>query len=398
MGELIRYKYIHETKNLEKLSSEFVKFNGVSKKHSKMHSISSYLAMFNPNLASYFINNYSKEGDLIVDNFSGRGTSLLVCRELNRNFIGTDLNPYAYILSKSKSKNLDLDMILSRVDEMNKEFNEWNKHTELDLNTHEYLDISAIYSNEVLKQLIFIREKYGKNWRDLNDVDTFIISIMFGLMQGKTKKDGTSSYFSVSMPNTFSMSPNYVKNYVLKNNLTYPKESIFPKIINRIKVKYESINSKSKVKIIYGDALKANRIRKGTVDLFFTSPPYLNIINYTNDNWIRLWLLGYDRTSLKTEIKLDDKHNYQNYCNFIKKYLNSKYELSSKNGKMILVVGDINNKMNFEEVISDISDKIKWKLVEVHKNEINSNNKVTKMINAKATTKENIYIFEKGDK
>lgn len=397
MSELIRYKYINKEKRLELINSETVKFNGVSKQHSKMHSISSYLAMFNPNLASFFIKKYSKEGDLVVDNFSGRGTSLLICRELNRNFFGTDLNPYAFVLSKSKSKNLNLNKIIRKVNEMQLEYVEWIKKQKLDLTSENYLDISAIYSNRVLKQLIFFREVYGKNWKNLKDIEIFIISIMLGLMHGPVKKDGTSSYFSVSMPNTFSMSPNYVRNYVKKKNLSYPEDSIFPKIINRIKIKYENINSSSKVTIKYADALKINNLRKESVDLFFTSPPYLNIINYTNDNWIRLWLLGYDRNKLKEEIKLDDKHSYENYCKFIEKYLNTKYDLASQKGKMILVVGDIKNKMNFEEVLKQIKKNIKWKLIEIYKNEINSNNKVTNMIKAKATTKENIYIFSKGE-
>jgi DNA modification methylase len=35
----------------------------------------------------------SNEGDLVLDPFAGTGTTLVVCKELKRNFIGFELNP-----------------------------------------------------------------------------------------------------------------------------------------------------------------------------------------------------------------------------------------------------------------------------------------------------------------
>ena len=38
-----------------------------------------------------------------------------------------------------------------------------------------------------------------------------------GIMHGSFRRDGTSQYLSISMPNTFSMSPSYVKKYIEEN-------------------------------------------------------------------------------------------------------------------------------------------------------------------------------------
>lgn len=44
------------------------------------------------NPARYYIDVFSHEGDLIVDYFVGGGTTAVVCKKLNRNFIGFENN------------------------------------------------------------------------------------------------------------------------------------------------------------------------------------------------------------------------------------------------------------------------------------------------------------------
>lgn len=59
-----------------------------------------------------FIEHFSNEGDIIVDCFSGCGTTTVACKELRRNFIGFELNP-EYIkttnerLSQSNLKEIE---------------------------------------------------------------------------------------------------------------------------------------------------------------------------------------------------------------------------------------------------------------------------------------------------
>jgi site-specific DNA-methyltransferase (adenine-specific) len=44
----------------------------------------------------------SDEGDLVADFYLGSGTTAVVCKELNRNFIGCDINPNAIEITKSR--------------------------------------------------------------------------------------------------------------------------------------------------------------------------------------------------------------------------------------------------------------------------------------------------------
>ena len=65
--------------------------------NNQLHTICSYMAMFPPSVPHYFIDNHSSEGDVVLDPFSGRGTTVLEACLMNRNAIGNDKNPLAYI-------------------------------------------------------------------------------------------------------------------------------------------------------------------------------------------------------------------------------------------------------------------------------------------------------------
>ena len=50
-------------------------------------------APYHKQLSSYYINFLTDEGDLVIDVFAGIGTTGLSCKELNREFLGYELNP-----------------------------------------------------------------------------------------------------------------------------------------------------------------------------------------------------------------------------------------------------------------------------------------------------------------
>ena len=53
-------------------------------------------------LLERIINASSNEGDLVADFYAGSFTTAVVCKELNRNFIGCDINPLALEISKQR--------------------------------------------------------------------------------------------------------------------------------------------------------------------------------------------------------------------------------------------------------------------------------------------------------
>ena len=53
-------------------------------------------------LIERFIKSSSKEGDTVADYYLGSGTTAVVCKELNRNFIGCDINPKAIEITNAR--------------------------------------------------------------------------------------------------------------------------------------------------------------------------------------------------------------------------------------------------------------------------------------------------------
>ena len=369
---------------------------------SSMHSISSYLAMFAPALPMYFIDKYSKKGDLIFDPFSGRGTTALKAREMNRCFVGSDLNPYAIVLSRSKIAIASKNEILNAINEMENKFLKWKVKNKFLYRRVEYKELLYFYSPMVLTQLIFIREIYGRKWKTFDDVYNLIFGFTFGLMHGPSRKDGSTLYFSLKMPNTISMSPNYVLKFSKNNNLKKPRLNVFAHITDRVNAKYDEIISKKfNGKLLNQNALdEYKEISNSSVDLLISSPPYLNIVNYTNSNWLKLWLLGFDRKKVKN-IKLSDKMNFNSYTVFITRFLNNIYPKMKNGSHVCLIVGDVYDQRLMELVWNTIQNNVKFKLIDIYwDTNYSQQKKITNMLNAKkgkATTIEKVLVLRKEE-
>src|SRR6476660_2547195 len=66
------------------------------------HPMCSYLASFPAALTHAFIARYSRPGDVVLDPFSGRGTTPLQACAEGRVGVGNDLNPLAHLLTAAK--------------------------------------------------------------------------------------------------------------------------------------------------------------------------------------------------------------------------------------------------------------------------------------------------------
>ena len=62
-------------------------------------------AGFPKELVKRILSNFTKENDIIMDPFMGSGTTGVVCKELNRNFIGIELDFNYYMLAKERIFN-----------------------------------------------------------------------------------------------------------------------------------------------------------------------------------------------------------------------------------------------------------------------------------------------------
>lgn len=312
-----------------------------------MHTMCSYHGMFPAKVAHYFIQKYSKPGDLVLDPFSGRGTTTLQARVEGRRTISNDLNPLAYVLSRAKSSPPSWTFLLEFVAELEKaarrsRWTSWNAPN----------DIRMLYHDRTLAQLCFVRERLlRKTFAEWTREELMVAGALAGIMHGAHRRDGTSGYLSISMPNTFSMAPSYVEKFIREKNLVKIEQDVFEVLRDKLARLYLDDVSGPDGQTFAEDAsalLTASSVGSDSVDLIMTSPPYLQVVNYGTANWIRLWLLGIDGVSRDggagrrtLDAALDHRHNYDSYKSFMLRTMQGMRRVLKTDGVAVLVIGDV---------------------------------------------------------
>lgn len=75
------------------------------------HGLHKYPAKFFPELPRWLIKRYSKQGDIILDPFSGSGTTNVEALLTRRNSVGIDVDPFSRYLARTKTTPLDIEEV-----------------------------------------------------------------------------------------------------------------------------------------------------------------------------------------------------------------------------------------------------------------------------------------------
>ena len=348
------------------------------------HPMCSYLAMFPPGIPRYFIEQFTEPGDIVLDPFSGRGTAPLEACVSGRVGIGIDLSPLAYILTAAKVDPPSLNSALKRIDELRAGYKRPNVDDVPD-------DIKMLFDGRLtLPQIVYLRNELSHGKR----VDRFLLASLAGILHGGYNDAmNDSSYLSISMPNTFSMSPNYIRRYVRKNHLHKLPLDVFEKLTTKVQRLFKNGMPSTRGYAYRANArnfasLKNPAFKDSSVKLIITSPPYLKVVNYGTYNWIRLWLLGESIERTNKELLLDDKHGINNYENFLGDVLNQCERVLRPDGICALVIGDVEEQnknaerksYNLSEgVWNRLKQKTKLKFLTTIEDLLPEENKVTRI-------------------
>ena len=83
------------------------------------HGIHPYPAMMIPQVARRLIQSYGNDGDTLFDPYCGTGTTLLEGMLANLKSTGTDLNPLARLIAKTKTTPIDLEQLDGAIEDFN---------------------------------------------------------------------------------------------------------------------------------------------------------------------------------------------------------------------------------------------------------------------------------------
>jgi len=299
-----------------------------------LHEIS-YRACYKAELPRFFIKLLSKENDIVYDPFAGRGTTIIEAALLNRNIIANDINPISTVLSKPR---LFIPSFVEVEDRLNKiKFRKGLKAK---------IDLSMFYHPETESEINSLRNYLIRRKKNEEEdfIDSWIRMVATNRLTGHSK-----NFFSVyTLPPNQAVTqerqkkinelrkqkPGYkdVKFIVLKKTRDLTS-GLNKDIVNQLK----QIGNKSK--FLNGDARFTAQIKTGSVNLTVTSPPFLNIVNYAEDNWLRCWFNNINAKAVAGKITVTSK--LDNWGRIMGEVFNELYRITKKGGFVAFEVGEI---------------------------------------------------------
>ena len=268
-----------------------------------LHEIS-YRACFKPQLPRFFIERLTAPGDIVYDPFMGRGTTVIEAALLGRVPFGCDINPVSLFLTRPRLNPPKLLEVAARLKEI--DFAAADESPE---------DLAVFYHPETLKEICSLKQYLLKRKAEsaLDAVDEWIWMVGLNRLTGHSP-----GFFSV-----YTLPPNQATSVKAQRRInerraqTPPRRNV-PGLVGRKSRQLLSDCTQKlreslplvggQARLLTGRAGATPEIRDESVSLVVTSPPFLNVVDYAGDNWLRSWFIGTDAASVKITVprKLED--------------------------------------------------------------------------------------------
>lgn len=310
-----------------------------------LHEIS-YRACFKPQLPKFFIERFSNIGEIVYDPFSGRGTTIIEAALLRRNIIANDINPLSTILSKPRLFPPSIDELKARLENI-----------PVDYSLKADIDLSMFYHTKTEAEIVSLK-KYLMNKRKKDNVDEWIQMVATNRLTGHSK-----NFFSIyTLPPNQAVSPTVQK----KINEKLKQKPIYKNVKEIILIKSKALLKnlcESDLKILQEvgnqsmflnqNAYRTKQITSNYVRLVITSPPFLNMVQYADDNWLRCWFNNINIK--KVENVLKNLSDFDGWKAMMIKVFSELNRIIKPSGFLAFEVGEIHNgKIKLDEIILPI--------------------------------------------
>ena len=292
-----------------------------------LHEIS-YRACFKAELPRFFIERLTERGELVYDPFMGRGTTLLEAHLLGRAVAGNDVNPLSTMLVEPRLRAPGLDEIERRLAAA--DFGEAPADDSDDLLV--FYHPKTLGEIRALKDWLAAKEKAG----GLDPVDKWIRMVALNRLTGHS-----SGFFSVyTLPPNQAVSVESQRRINRKRNQVPDyrdtRKIILKKSRNLLKTG-DGGRPAAEPLLSMGPASKTAHLPDASVGLIVTSPPFLDVVDYQQDNWLRCWFAGIDAAA----VKIDKHRTVADWEDFVRRSFREFVRVVRPGGHIAFEVGEV---------------------------------------------------------
>lgn len=251
-----------------------------------LHEVS-YRACFKPSLPAFFVERLTRAGDRVFDPFMGRGTTVLEAQLRGRVGCGNDVNPLSAMLVGPRLTPPALPAVHARIDEIDLRYD-----GPVDDELLAFFHVETLREIHALRAHLLAAAANGA----LDAVDAWIRMVAMNRLTGHSP-----GFFSV-----YTMPPNQAVSAAAQRKINEKRKQTPPRRDVRAILKKKSAalladvsplwraQSQTSALLTTGPAHAVPALATASVQLVVTSPPFLDVVQYADDNWLRCWFCGID--------------------------------------------------------------------------------------------------------
>jgi hypothetical protein len=316
---------------IQKFTNEF--WTSRQRQASSIHEIS-YRACFKPQLPRFFVNLLTRKGDVVYDPFSGRGTTIIEAGLSGRNVIANDANPLSRIMTEPRFFPPDIAAVGKRLSAIPRD------------SDGATIDLSMFYHPDTEKEIVALRNYILQRKEDCRDdmVDRWIAMVATNRLTGHSK-----GFFSVyTLPPNQAVSQQSQRRINRKRQQTPEYRDTHKIILEKTKSLLRTLSDPEKknlnragkkARLFTSDARKTGDIPDTSVQLTVTSPPFLDVVQYREDNWLRCWFCGHNEEVIGEQITM--ARTLDEWTGVMGSVFRELYRITRRGGYVAFEVGEV---------------------------------------------------------
>jgi hypothetical protein len=254
-----------------------------------LHEIS-YRACFKPQLPRFFIDRLTGAGDVVYDPFSGRGTTPLEAALAGRVPYACDINPLSRMLLEPRLSPPTVEDVRRRLEAL-----DLRRPTRAPHDLEVFFHAATLNEIAALRHYLLERERAGT----MDGVDRWVRMVTVNRLTGHSP--GFLSVYTLP-PNQATTVPNQRKINAARGQVP-PRRDLRAIVLKKTRALLSDLDhadvphlaqAAARAVLVTRAADRTPEIPDASVDLAVTSPPFLTVVNYKMDNWLRCWFCGID--------------------------------------------------------------------------------------------------------